>query len=59
MIKEIQSFWDGIGKEKDKNGAEQFHLSLPCAKKYIYMSSKELEELDTPKNYKKMRICHE
>ena len=53
MIKEIQSFWAESEKKRIKTVAEQFHLSLPCAKKYIYMSSKELEELDTPKNYKK------
>ena len=53
MIKEIQSFWAESEKKRIKTVAEQFHLSLPCAKKYIYMSSKELEELDNPKNYKK------
>ena len=46
MIKEIQSFWAESEKKRIKTVAEQFHLSLPCAKKYIYMSSKELEELD-------------
>ena len=49
LIKEIQSFWAESEKKRIKTVAEQFHLSLPCAKKYIYMSSKELEELDTPK----------
>lgn len=42
-----------LEKKKIKTVAEQFHLSQPCAKKYIYMSQKELEELDTPQNYKK------
>ena len=46
MIKEIQSFWAESEKKRIKTVAEQFHLSLPCAKKYIYMSSKELEELE-------------
>lgn len=53
MIKEIQSFWMALEKKKIKTVAEQFHLSQPCAKKYIYMSQKELEELDAPQNYKK------
>ena len=53
MIKEIQSFWAELEKKKIKTVAEHFHLSQPCAKKYIHMSQKELEELDTPKNYKK------
>ena len=42
-----------LEKKKIKTVAEQFHLSQPCAKKYIYMSQKELEELDAPQNYKK------
>ena len=42
-----------LEKKKIKTVAEQFQISQPCAKKYIYMSQKELEQLDTPKNYKK------
>ena len=53
MIKEIQSFWLSLETKKIKTVAEQFHLSQPCAKKYIYMSQEELEELDRPQNYKK------
>ena len=53
MIKEIQCFWEKLEKKKIKTVAEHFHLSQPCAKKYIHMSQKELAELDGPKNYKK------
>lgn len=42
-----------LEKKKIKTVAEQFHISQPCAKKYIYMSQKELEKLDAPQNYKK------
>ena len=53
MIKEIQHFWTKLEKKKIKTVAEHFHLSQGCAKKYIHMSAKELEELEAPKNYKK------
>ena len=53
MIKEIQCFWTALEKPKITTVAEHFHLSQPCAKKYIHMSQKELAELDAPKNYKK------
>lgn len=59
MIKEIQRFWAELEKKKIKTVAEQFHLSQSYAKKYIYMSQKELAELDVTKNYKKKRIRHE
>ena len=42
-----------LEKKKIKTVAEQFHISQLCAKKYIYMSQKELEKLDAPQNYKK------
>ena len=42
-----------LEKKKIKTVAEKFHISLPCAKKYIYMSQEELEKLDAPQNYKK------
>lgn len=42
-----------LEKKKIKTVAEQFRISQPCAKKYIYMSQKELEKLDAPQNYKK------
>ena len=42
-----------LEKKKIKTVAEQFRISQPCAKKYIYMSQEELEELDRPQNYKK------
>lgn len=42
-----------LEKKKIKTVAEQFHISQPCAKKYIYMSQEELEKLDAPRNYKK------
>ena len=42
-----------LEKKKIKTVAEQFGISQPCAKKYIYMSQKELEKLDAPRNYKK------
>lgn len=42
-----------LEKKKIKTIAEQFHISQPCAKKYIYMSQQEVEKLDAPKNYKK------
>lgn len=42
-----------LEKKKIKTVAERFHLSQPCAKKYIYMTQKEWEELDRPQNYKK------
>ena len=42
-----------LEKKKIKTVAEQFHISQPCAKKYIYMSQEELEKLDAPQNYKK------
>lgn len=42
-----------LEKKKITTVAEQFHISQPCAKKYIYMSQKEVEKLDAPQNYKK------
>ena len=42
-----------LEKKKIKTVAEQFRISQPCAKKYIYMSKEELEKLDVPRNYKK------
>lgn len=53
MILVLQQFWNRLKKKKIKTVAEHFQISLPTAKRYIYMSVSEIEGLNLPNNYKK------
>ena len=53
MIREIQSFWNNLEKQRIKTVAEKFKVASSTAKKYIEMTQAEINAMDSPKNYKK------
>ena len=53
MIRAVQKRWGELEKKRIKAISEEFSLSQPAAKKYIFMTEDEIDSLDTPPNYKK------
>lgn len=53
MILEVRQFWENLEKKKITTVARNFGISSPTAKRYIQMSASEIENMDSPKNYKK------
>ena len=53
LIINIQNRWNKLEKKRYKTTAEEFHISFLTAKKYVMMSEKEIQSMDSPKKYKK------
>lgn len=53
MIREIQSFWNNLEKQRIKTVVEKFQIASQTAKKYIEMTEAEINAMDSPRNYKK------
>ncbi|WP_367891872.1 transposase [Thomasclavelia spiroformis] len=57
LIINIQNRWNKLEKKRYKTIAEEFHISSLTAKKYVMMSEKEIQSMDSPKKYKKRRTA--
>lgn len=53
LIINIQNRWNKLEKKRYKTIAEEFHISFLTAKKYVMMSEKEIQSMDSLKNIKK------
>ena len=52
MIRDIQGFYNALPNKKLSLVCREFHISGLTAKKYVFMTEKEINEMDDPKNYK-------
>ena len=55
LIINIQNRWNKLEKKRYTTIAEEFHISFLTAKKYVMMSEKEIQSMDSLKKYKKRR----
>jgi hypothetical protein len=55
MIWEIQKRWAELSDKRIKTISDEFLLSKPAAKKYIYMTEDEINSLDAPASCKKRK----
>lgn len=49
LIINIQNRWNKLEKKRYKTIAEEFHISFLTAKKYVMMSEKEIQSMDSLK----------
>ena len=52
LIRDIKVFWAGLPKKKISLICRTFGITKRTALKYVSMTPEEIEELDSPKNYK-------
>lgn len=52
MIREIQKYWEDLPKKKRSLVCQEFNIDTRTAGKYISMTEDEINEMDSPKDYK-------
>lgn len=55
MIRSIQRRWTELPNKRIKIISNEFLISQPAAKKYVYMTQDEINSLDAPLHYKKRK----